>query len=64
MFTGELWKISDRYANLLNVIFLMLMYCGSIPILIPLAALSCICKYWVRPGPRLSNIYRIAAYVS
>ncbi|OQR84545.1 transmembrane protein [Achlya hypogyna] len=42
LFAGPPFDISLRYPLVLNTVFVTMMYCGGIPILLPVASLSCL----------------------
>ncbi|KDO18285.1 hypothetical protein SPRG_16323 [Saprolegnia parasitica CBS 223.65] len=42
LFAGPPFDISLRYPLVLNTVFVTMMYCGGIPVLLPVAALACL----------------------
>ncbi|KDO25312.1 hypothetical protein SPRG_09142 [Saprolegnia parasitica CBS 223.65] len=42
LFAGPAFDISLRYPLVLNTVFVTMMYCGGIPVLLPVAALACL----------------------
>ncbi|EQC29806.1 hypothetical protein SDRG_12352 [Saprolegnia diclina VS20] len=42
LFAGPSFDISLRYPLVLNTVFVTMMYCGGIPVLLPVAALACL----------------------
>jgi hypothetical protein len=47
MFTGPEFRLSVRYAQLTNTVFVTLMYSSGMPILLPIAAVSFFVSFWV-----------------
>ncbi|RQM24329.1 hypothetical protein B5M09_001604 [Aphanomyces astaci] len=45
VYAGPPFDISLRYPLVLNTVFVTMMYCGGIPILLPIAAASCLITY-------------------
>ncbi|ETW05319.1 hypothetical protein H310_04271 [Aphanomyces invadans] len=45
LYAGPPFDISLRYPLVLNTVFVTMMYCGGIPVLLPIAAASCLITY-------------------
>jgi len=47
MYTGPEFSIASRYAVLIAMIFIIMMYSTAIPLLYALGFVTCILSYWV-----------------
>lgn len=47
MFLGPEFRLSVRYAQLTNTVFVTLMYSSGMPVLLPIAAMSFLVSFWV-----------------
>ena len=45
-YTGRVFKLEYRYPTVLNVVFVTMLYSSGMPILYPIAAVTCTVMYW------------------